>query len=152
ARARPPGPSVRGWGPPATPPPRPGGRVKPPKPPATRYICAGPAMWMGDIAAVLDAAFGPRSYRVPTRTLPYWLMWADARFDKTVRLALSYYGVPVLVSADKAKHELGWLPRPASESIIAAAESMIHYGTVPNRSPRNPANETAANARPSALR
>jgi len=40
-------------------------------------------------------------------------------------------GVPVLVSADKAKQELGWAPRPANESIIAAAESMIHYGTVP---------------------
>ena len=117
-----------------------------------RYICAGPAMWMGDIAAVLDAAFGPRGYRIPTRTLPYWLMWANARFDKTVRLALSYYGVPVLVSADKARHELGWAPRPASQSIIAAAESMIHYGIVPRRGPRKPATEAAPNAHPSALR
>src|SRR5215472_112619 len=96
-----------------------------------RYICANPALWMGDIAGILATAFGPRGYRVPTRTLPYWLMWAGARFDKTARLALSYYGVPVLVSADKARQELGWVPRPASESIIAAAESMIHYGTVP---------------------
>jgi hypothetical protein len=39
-------------------------------------------------------------------------MWANARFDKTIRLALSYYGVPVLVSADKAKQELGWVPAP----------------------------------------
>jgi hypothetical protein len=31
-------------------------------------------MWMGDIAAVLATAFGPHGYRVPTRTLPYWLM------------------------------------------------------------------------------
>src|SRR5215467_13932524 len=96
-----------------------------------RYICASPALWMGDIAGILATAFGPRGYRVPTRTLPYWLMWAGARFDKTARLALSYYGMPVLVSADKARQELGWVPRPASESIIAAAESMIHNGTVP---------------------
>ena len=27
-----------------------------------RYICASPAMWMGDIAAVLAAEFGPRGY------------------------------------------------------------------------------------------
>jgi nucleoside-diphosphate-sugar epimerase len=98
-----------------------------------RYICASPAMWMGDIAAVLAAEFGPRGYRVPTRTLPYWLMWASARFDQTIRLALSYYGVPVLVSADKAKQELGWVPRPARESIVAAAESLIHHGVVPRR-------------------
>jgi dihydroflavonol-4-reductase len=101
-----------------------------------RYICANPAMWMGDIAEILQTAFGPDGYRVPTRTLPYWLMWANARFDKTVRLALSYYGVPVLVSADKAKEELGWVPRPARESITAAAESMIHYGIVPRYNPR----------------
>jgi nucleoside-diphosphate-sugar epimerase len=98
-----------------------------------RYICANPALWMGDIAAVLATAFGPHGYRVPTRTLPYWLMWAGARFDKTIRLALSYYGVPVLVSADKARHELGWAPRPASESITAAGDSLIRYGIVPGR-------------------
>ena len=98
-----------------------------------RYICAGPSMWMGDIAAILDTAFGPHGYRIPTRTLPYWLMWANARFDKTIRLALSYYGVPVLVSADKAKQELGWAPRPASESILAAGDSMIRHGVVPRR-------------------
>lgn len=86
---------------------------------------------MGDIAAVLATSFGPHGYRIPTRPLPYWLMWANARFDKTIRLALSYYGVPVLVSADKAKQELGWVPRPASESIVAAGESLIHYGIVP---------------------
>jgi len=61
-------------------------------------------------------------------------------------------GVPVLVSADKARQELGWLPRPASESIVAAAESMIHYGIVPRRGRRKPATEAAPNAHPSALR
>lgn len=99
----------------------------------SRYICASPAMWMGDIAAVLAAEFGPHGYRVPVRTLPYWLMWANARFDPTIRLALSYYGVPVLVSADKAKQELGWVPRPARESIVAAGESLIRHGIVPRR-------------------
>ncbi|HEU4426053.1 MAG TPA: aldehyde reductase, partial [Pilimelia sp.] len=68
-----------------------------------RYICAGEHMWTGDIAAVLAAEFGPRGYRVPTRPLPYWLMWIGARFNKTIRLALGYVGVPALVSADKAK-------------------------------------------------
>jgi len=99
----------------------------------SRYICASPAMWMGDIAAVLAAEFGPHGYRVPVRTLPYWLMWASARFDPTIRLALSYYGVPVLVSADKAKQELGWVPRPPRESIVAAGESLIRHGIVPRR-------------------
>ena len=119
-----------------------------PRAAGNRYICANPAMWMGGIAAVLDTAFGRHGYRVPTRTLPYWLMWASARFDKTIRLALGYYDVPILVSADKARQELGWAPRPASESIVAAGESMIHYGVVPRRPPGNPAMEAGAtNAR-----
>jgi len=50
----------------------------------------------------LATSFGPHGYRVPTRTRPYWLLWASARFGQTIRLALSYYGVLFLVSADKA--------------------------------------------------
>ena len=42
-----------------------------------RYIAAGEHMWMGEIARVLAA----EGYRVPTRPLPYWLMWAIGRFD-----------------------------------------------------------------------
>ncbi|HEU5388530.1 MAG TPA: hypothetical protein VFV73_21745 [Streptosporangiaceae bacterium] len=41
--------------------------------------------------------------------------------------------MPVLVSADKAKQELGWVPRPARESIVAAGESLIRHGIVPRR-------------------
>jgi dihydroflavonol-4-reductase len=53
-----------------------------------------------------------------------------ARFDGTVRLALGLVGVPQLVSADKAKRELGWTARPASESVLDTAESLIGHGVV----------------------
>jgi nucleoside-diphosphate-sugar epimerase len=43
------------------------------------------------------------------------------------------YAVRALVSADKAKRELGWVPRPAKESIMDTAESLIRYGVVPRR-------------------
>jgi dihydroflavonol-4-reductase len=96
-----------------------------------RYICAGEHTMTGDIAAVLAAEFRPRGYRVPTRPLPHWLMWTIARFDKAVRLALDYAAVPMLVSADKAGRDLGWVPRPAKESILAAADSLLQHGVVP---------------------
>jgi nucleoside-diphosphate-sugar epimerase len=95
-----------------------------------RYILAGEHMWMGELAAALAAQYGPRGYRIPTRHLPYWLMWTIARFDPTVRLALGYVGVASLVSADKAKRELGWTARPARESILDAAESLLRLGVV----------------------
>lgn len=95
-----------------------------------RYILAGEHLWLGEIAGVLAAEFGPRGYRVPTRPMPYWLMWTLARFDRTIRLALGYVGVPALVSADKAKQDLGWTTRPARESIVDTAESLIRHGVV----------------------
>ncbi|MFE3824434.1 SDR family oxidoreductase [Streptomyces sp. NPDC059092] len=98
-----------------------------------RYICATPSLWMGEIATVLKAEFGARGYRIPTRRLPYWLMWLAARRDPAVRLALGYYGVPALVTAEKAQRELGWTPRPATESIIAAGDTLIRYGIVPDK-------------------
>jgi nucleoside-diphosphate-sugar epimerase len=98
-----------------------------------RYICAGEHMWMGDIAMVLAAEYRPRGYRIPTRPLPYPLMWIVARFDRTIRLALGYVGVPALVSADKARRELGWTARPARQSIVDAAESLLRYGVVGGR-------------------
>jgi dihydroflavonol-4-reductase len=98
-----------------------------------RYICAGEHLWMADIAAILAAEYRPRGYRVPTRPMPYWLMWAIARFDRTVRLGLGYVGVPALVSAAKAERELGWTTRPARESIVDTAESLVRHGALPHR-------------------
>lgn len=95
-----------------------------------RYILAGEHLWMGDMAAVLAAEFVPRGYQVPTRRLPYWLMWMIARFDKAIGLALSLVGQQQLVTAGKAVAELGWGTRPAPQSITDSAESLLHYGVV----------------------
>ncbi|HZE38897.1 MAG TPA: aldehyde reductase [Stackebrandtia sp.] len=101
-----------------------------------RYIVAGDHAWMRDMAETLAAEFGPRGYRVPTRDLPHWLVWTIARFDKTVRLALDMIGARELVSADKAKRELGWTMRPLKTSLVDTADSMIDLGLVTNRRAR----------------
>lgn len=90
-----------------------------------RYILATPPMWMGEIADVLARHFGPRGYRIPRRTLPYWVMWLNARIDPVVRLALDYYGVALALDTSRAGRELGWEPRPADEAIVAAGESLL---------------------------
>ena len=43
-------------------------------------------------------------------------------------------GIPQLVSAEKAGTELGWQPRPARDTILDTAESLIAHGLVPARS------------------
>ncbi len=98
-----------------------------------RYICAGEHLWVQDMAKVLAAEFNPRGYRVPTGHLPYWLMWVFARFDKAVRLALTFVGRKELVSSAKAQRELGWTMRPVRESIVDTARTMIEHRIVPAR-------------------
>lgn len=95
-----------------------------------RFIIASEHMWMQDVGKLLAAEFGPLGYRVPTGRLPYWLLWLIARFDKTVRLALEFVGRREDVSHVKATRLLGWKPRPASETFVEMAHSMIEKGVV----------------------
>ncbi|GAB1515370.1 NAD-dependent epimerase/dehydratase family protein [Actinophytocola sp. KF-1] len=99
-----------------------------------RYVLAGDFMWMREIAAVLAEEFGPRGYRVPTGTMPTWLLRAVALFDPSVRQALDFVGRTELVTADKARSELGWSMRPARDTIVDTADSLVEMGLAPNPS------------------
>jgi dihydroflavonol-4-reductase len=90
-----------------------------------RYICAGPHLWMSDMAAILATR-----YRVPTRRVPYWLLWAAARFDSDIRSVLDDVGKRETVSADKAKRELDWTMRPIGETLLDTAASLVDYRLV----------------------
>jgi nucleoside-diphosphate-sugar epimerase len=95
-----------------------------------RYICAGEHMWMNEIASTLVDEFGPRGYRIPTRLMPSWLVQTVARFDPSMRRVVSLIDLRASVSAEKAKRDLGWSTRPAPESIVDTAESLLRYGIV----------------------
>ena len=95
-----------------------------------RYICAGDHVWMRDMARTLAAEFDPQGFRVPTGTLPRWLMWTIARFDPTVRLAYRFVGRMQLVTAAKAHRELGWTMRPVTDSVLDTGRSLVEHGLV----------------------
>jgi nucleoside-diphosphate-sugar epimerase len=97
-----------------------------------RYVVAGDFMWMRDIAAVLAEEFNPRGYRVPTGTMPTSLLRMVGLFDPSVRQALDFVGRMELVTADKARSELGWTMRPIRDSIVDTANSLIELGLVPS--------------------
>ena len=97
-----------------------------------RFIGAGSFYWMADIARVLKARLPERvARRVPSRTLPDWLVRALALFDKTVRGRLYELSKERPVSSEKARRVLGWSPRPNDETILATAQSLIAHGLVP---------------------
>ncbi|GGN23520.1 hypothetical protein GCM10011609_76440 [Lentzea pudingi] len=99
--------------------------------PGSWYILAGDFLWMRDIATVLAVEFNRRGYRVPTGTMPTSVLRLAAVFDLSVRQALDFVGRRQLVSADKARSELGWTTRPSRESIVDTANSLIELGLVP---------------------
>ena len=96
-----------------------------------RFICAGEHYWVQDIARTLAAEFAPYGYRVPTRALPYWLLWVVGRFDATVRMTLGYIGRRELVSHERAHNLLGWSPRPLRDTLADMGHSLIEHGVVP---------------------
>ena len=101
--------------------------------PGNRYILAGELVWMREIAAVLVEEFAPRGYRVPTGSMPTWLLRLVALFDPSVRQALDFVGRRELVTSDKARSELEWSMRPVRETIIDTANSLIEMGVVPSK-------------------
>src|SRR5207302_4823624 len=54
-----------------------------------RYILAGEHLWMRDIAAVLAEEYNPLGYRVPTGSLPTWVLRLLALADPSARPALA---------------------------------------------------------------
>jgi dihydroflavonol-4-reductase len=104
-----------------------------------RYIAGGRAVWLGEIAALLAREYRPRGYRVPTRPMPAWLLRTAARVDRRLRSGLPILDVPASVSSAKAERELGWTARPTEEPVLAAAESLIRLGLVPQPRGARPA-------------
>ncbi|MBX9797689.1 NAD-dependent epimerase/dehydratase family protein [Sphingomonas sp.] len=95
-----------------------------------RFIACGPFMMMKDIAAVLRAELGGQARKVPTRGLPDFVLRAVALFDPAVRMVTGELGKVRETPADHARDRLGWVPRPARDSIVDTARSLIDLGIV----------------------
>jgi nucleoside-diphosphate-sugar epimerase len=90
-----------------------------------RFIAVERFLWMAEVGAVLRRRLGERARKVPTRTVPNFLVRGMALFDGSLRSVVSDLGQNVAYSNEKAKTRLGWSPRPAEESIVDCAESLL---------------------------
>jgi dihydroflavonol-4-reductase len=95
-----------------------------------RFIAAGPFLWMADVAAILRERLGAAAAKVPRRRAPDLLIRAAARFDPEMHSVVGDLGKSTTYSAEKAQRLLGWSPRPADESIVDCARSLIDRGLV----------------------
>ena len=86
---------------------------------------AGDFISVRQMAQFLKEGAGDAARRVPTRSLPTWLMRVVALFDPEVRGVLPEVGNRKNASNEKARRRLGWAPRSAREAILATAQSLI---------------------------
>ena len=95
-----------------------------------RFLVAGDFLWMAGIARILKISLGEQARRVPTRTLPDWLVRIVALFDPLVRQVTSELGHRRRCDPAHAKVRLGWTMRPAEQTIVDTARSLIEHGLV----------------------
>lgn len=90
-----------------------------------RFIAAGEFLWMSEIADALRAGLGPRGDKIPTRTMPDAVFRAAALVRKELRALTPMLGRRTDYSWAKAERLLGYHPRPARETVLACAESLL---------------------------
>ena len=95
-----------------------------------RFIASGRSLKVVDIAQILKARLGREGRRVPTRRLPDFLVRLAARFDPALNHVIGELGSVRNFDASHAKAVLGWIARPAEESIVDTARSLIDLGIV----------------------
>lgn len=95
-----------------------------------RFIASGPFLMMRDVAAILRERLGPQARKVPSRKMPDWLMRVAGLFDPVVRQVLGELGNVRDTDVSHARLRLGWVPRPADQTILDTARSMIELGIV----------------------
>jgi dihydroflavonol-4-reductase len=92
-----------------------------------RLLATGEFLWMRDIALALRAGLGDAGRKVPKRTLPDFALRALAVFDPSLREIMPALGRRHRHSTDKARRLLGWQARPATQTVLDCAASLIEH-------------------------
>jgi dihydroflavonol-4-reductase len=95
-----------------------------------RFIAVGSFQWMREVAEVLRSRLGPAAAKVPSRSVPDFLVRAMAIFDPGIRSVVGQLGRKLEYSSAKAESLLDWSPRPIEATVVDTAESMVRQGIV----------------------
>ena len=95
-----------------------------------RFIATSESLWMLQIADVLREHLGDRAAKVPKAEAPDAMIRLAAVANPELRQILPGLGVRREFTSAKAEQLLGWRARPARNSIIDAADSLIAAGLV----------------------
>jgi len=95
-----------------------------------RFIGSTDFYWMKDMAKILKDGLGDKARKVPSISIPDFLVRLFAIFKPLVRSQLLNLGKRRLASSDKARRMLGWTTRPTRETILDTARSLQAQGLV----------------------
>jgi nucleoside-diphosphate-sugar epimerase len=90
-----------------------------------RFVAVTSFQWMADIAKVLRSRMGEAAAKVPSRSIPDFVVRAMAIFDPSVRSITGQLGRKTELSSERARTGLGWSPRPIDETIVECAQSLL---------------------------
>ncbi|MEZ6030419.1 MAG: aldehyde reductase [Hyphomonadaceae bacterium] len=90
-----------------------------------RLIINGDFMWMNEIAGLLRARLGERGAKVPTRELPDWIVKLGSGFSPALNTLKPLLRRSHRFSSDKARRLIGLKTRPAEETVVDCAESLL---------------------------
>ncbi len=88
------------------------------------------SLWLKDIADLLYSNYAAKGYKINRIQFPSFLVRLIGLFDKKIARVTEALDWDYELSNEKAKRILKWTPRPAEESILAMAESLIEQGFV----------------------
>jgi nucleoside-diphosphate-sugar epimerase len=100
-----------------------------------RFLATGEFTWMREIAETLHSGLGADGAKIATRQLPNFAVRLAARFaDKSLREITPSLGRRSRHTTEKAKRILDWQPRPAAETVLDCARSLIANDAISTRS------------------
>jgi dihydroflavonol-4-reductase len=95
-----------------------------------RFLATGEFTWMREMAVTLREGLGTAGSKVSTRQLPDLAVRLTAIFDKQLRSITVSLGRRNRHTTDKARRLLGWQPRPAAETVLDCARSLLAAGAI----------------------
>lgn len=96
-----------------------------------RFIAySGTGLTLKQVGATLKKSLGERGSKVPTRSIPNFVIRLGALFNATMREIVPDLGISKKINGDKTRRVLGWTPTTAEQSVIDTGESMFEKGAV----------------------
>jgi nucleoside-diphosphate-sugar epimerase len=89
---------------------------------------AGDFLSITEMAKILKSRMGAAASKVPTRTLPNFVLRLVSLADPAAKQLIPELGKIKNGTNEKARRVLGWAPRTNEESLVATAESLLKLG------------------------